>query len=34
MLLSIFILNQVDVQEFKDTTGKAIATVMEGDLDG
>ena len=34
MLLSIFILNRVDVQEFKDTTGKAIATVMEGDLDG
>ncbi|MGK7935467.1 MAG: MFS transporter, partial [Xenococcaceae cyanobacterium] len=34
MLLSIFILNRVDVQEFKNTTGKAIATVMEGDLDG
>ena len=34
MILSIFILNQVDVQEFKNNTGKAIATVMEGDLDG
>ena len=34
MILSIAILNQVDVQEFKNNTGKAIATVMEGDLDG
>ena len=34
MLLSILLLNQVNVQEFKDTTGRAIATVMEGDLDG
>ncbi len=34
MILAITILNQVNVQEFKETTGKAIATVMEGDLDG
>ena len=34
MTLAILILDRVDVQEFKDTTGKAIATVMEGDLDG
>ena len=34
MILSILILNRVNIQEFKDTTGKAIATVMEGDLDG
>ena len=34
MILSIVILNQVDVKEFKDTTNKALATVMEGDLDG
>lgn len=33
MLVAIAILNSVDVQEFKDTTNKAIATVMEGDLD-
>ena len=34
MLLSIFILDRVNVLEFKNTTGKAMATVMEGDLDG
>ncbi len=34
MIVAIVILNQVNVQEFKETTGKAIATVMEGDLDG
>ena len=34
MILSIIILNQVDVKEFKETTNKALATVMEGDLDG
>ncbi|HHP7231177.1 MAG TPA: BCD family MFS transporter [Xenococcaceae cyanobacterium] len=34
MIVAIMILNQVDVQEFQDTTGKAIATAMEGDLDG
>ncbi|MDJ0574473.1 MAG: BCD family MFS transporter [Xenococcaceae cyanobacterium MO_234.B1] len=34
MIVAIVILNQVDVQEFQETTGKAIATVMEGDLDG
>ena len=33
MLVAITILNRVDVREFQDTTGKAIATVMEGDLD-
>ena len=31
---SIFILSRVDVKEFKDNTSKALATVMEGDLDG
>ena len=34
MIVAITILNQVNVKEFKETTGKAIATVMEGDLDG
>lgn len=34
MILAIFILDRVSVQEFKENTGKAIATVMEGDLDG
>ena len=34
MILSIIILDRVDVKEFKDTTNKALATVMEGDLDG
>lgn len=34
MILAILILNQVNVKEFKETTGKAIAMVMEGDLDG
>jgi MFS transporter, BCD family, chlorophyll transporter len=33
MFVAIAILSKVDVQEFKDTTKKAIATVMEGDLD-
>ncbi len=33
MLLAILILDRVDVQEFQDNTRKAIATVMEGDLD-
>ena len=33
MIAAIVILNRVDVQEFQDTTGRAIATVMEGDLD-
>lgn len=33
MLIAIAVLNQVDVQEFQNTTKKAISTVMEGDLD-
>ena len=33
MIVAVSILSSVDVQEFQDTTGKAIATVMEGDLD-
>ena len=33
MIVAIGILNQVNVKEFKDNTSKAIATVMEGDLD-
>jgi MFS transporter, BCD family, chlorophyll transporter len=33
MLLAILILNKVDVQEFQDNTRRAIATVMEADLD-
>jgi BCD family chlorophyll transporter-like MFS transporter len=34
IILAIAILNQVNVQEFQATTKAAIATVMEGDLDG
>lgn len=34
MILAIGILNQVNVREFQDNTKRAIATVMEGDLDG
>ncbi len=34
MLGAIAILNRVSVKEFKETTGKAVAIVMEGDLDG
>ncbi|WP_019504638.1 BCD family MFS transporter [Pleurocapsa sp. PCC 7319] len=34
MILAIAILDQVNVQEFKETTAKALSTVMEGDLDG
>ena len=34
MIVAIAILDRVDVQEFKDNTSKALATVMEGDLDG
>ena len=33
MILAILILNRVNVREFKENTGKALATVMEGDLD-
>ena len=33
MLVAIGILSSVDIQEFQTTTKKAIATVMEGDLD-
>ncbi|MEL6440861.1 MAG: BCD family MFS transporter [Cyanobacteria bacterium J06621_8] len=34
MLLAIAILNQVNIEEFKSNTGKALTTVLEGDLDG
>ncbi|MDJ0650621.1 MAG: BCD family MFS transporter [Xenococcaceae cyanobacterium MO_188.B19] len=34
MIFAIMILNRVNVQEFQETTSRAIATVMEGDLDG
>ncbi|MEL6493503.1 MAG: BCD family MFS transporter [Cyanobacteria bacterium J06623_7] len=34
MICAIVILERVDVNEFKSTTQKALATVMEGDLDG
>ena len=34
MLVAIYILNRVDVAEFKATTKDAITTVMEGDLEG
>ncbi|WP_036484303.1 BCD family MFS transporter [Myxosarcina sp. GI1] len=34
MLGAIAILNRVSVREFQETTGKAVAIVMEGDLDG
>lgn len=34
MIVAIAILDRVDVKEFKENTGKALTTVMEGDLDG
>ncbi len=34
IILAIIILERVNVKEFKETTGKALSTVMEGDLDG
>ncbi|MEM8673863.1 MAG: BCD family MFS transporter [Cyanobacteria bacterium P01_G01_bin.67] len=34
MILAIAILNHVDIEEFKESTGKALTTVLEGDLDG
>lgn len=34
MFLAIAILNQVNIEEFKENTGKALTTVLEGDLDG
>jgi BCD family chlorophyll transporter-like MFS transporter len=34
MIVAIGLLNRVNVVEFQTTTRKAIATVMEGDLDG
>ncbi len=34
MILAITILERVDVKEFKESTSKALTTVMEGDLDG
>ncbi|GAB4542346.1 MAG: BCD family MFS transporter [Pleurocapsa sp.] len=34
MIAAVVILDRVNVQEFQETTSRAIATVMEGDLDG
>ena len=34
MIFAVVLLNRVDVKEFKETTAKALSTVMEGDLDG
>ena len=34
MIAAIIFLSRVDVKEFKETTAKALSTVMEGDLDG
>jgi len=34
MIFAIAILSQVDIAEFKETTAKALSSVMEGDLDG
>lgn len=34
MIVAVMILNRIDIKEFKESTGQAIATVMEGDLDG
>lgn len=34
MILAIFVLNNVDLQEFKETTERALTTVMESELDG
>ena len=33
-ILAIAILDQVNIEEFKESTGKALTTVLEGDLDG
>ena len=33
MVAAVIILNRIDIKEFKENTGQAIATVMEGDLD-
>ncbi len=34
MVVAVIILNRINIKEFKDNTGQAITTVMEGDLDG
>ncbi len=34
MVVAVVILNRINIKEFKDNTGQAITTVMEGDLDG
>ncbi|MDJ0900788.1 MAG: BCD family MFS transporter [Xenococcus sp. MO_188.B8] len=34
MVVAVVILNRINIKEFKDNTEQAIATVMEGDLDG
>ncbi|MEM9271776.1 MAG: BCD family MFS transporter [Cyanobacteria bacterium P01_F01_bin.143] len=33
MIVAVLMLNRIDIKEFKENTGQAIATVMEGDLD-
>ncbi len=33
MVAAVLILNRINIKEFKENTGQAIATVMEGDLD-
>ncbi|ELS02615.1 PUCC protein [Xenococcus sp. PCC 7305] len=33
MIVAVIILNRIDIKEFQENTGQAIATVMEGDLD-
>ena len=33
MILSIFLLNRVNVREFQDNASVAIATILEGELD-
>lgn len=34
MFSAIFILNNVNIHEFKENTRQAIATILEGELDG
>ena len=33
MIIAVVILNYINIKEFKENTGQAISTVMEGDLD-
>ena len=34
MIVAVIILERINIKEFQESTGQAIATVMEGDLDG